>query len=119
MGGRRVVVRWRFNPAASSVTRRRLAFVYDAPSPRLRAVWEWTARAEHGPIEHQIRIQNLDGRVVWLPLQDSFRFDWQIAQRAALKQVYVEKGADKPSSVGTHEITLGQAYQWQGTSSTY
>ena len=117
--GQAVPVHWKFNRAASHTSARSVAFVYDSAAPHLRLTWEWTARAEHGPIEHQIRIENLDSRELWLPLQDSFRFDWQINPAFALKEVHVEKGAGTPSPVGTHEAEVRDGYSWEGTSSTY
>jgi hypothetical protein len=36
-----------------------------------------------------------------------------------LDQLYVEKGAGRPSSVGTHRVPVAEGYQWEGTSSTY
>jgi hypothetical protein len=65
-------------------------------------VWRWRARAEHGPIEHSVSIQNLGDEPVWLPLQPSFEFDWQVDRQVALERFWVEKGADVPSAEGTH-----------------
>ena len=52
-------------------------------------------------------------------MQDSFGFDWQIESRAPLTQLFVEKGANKPSSIGTHQVPVHTGYHWTGTSSTY
>ncbi len=93
--------------------------MYVADSPRLKAVWRWRARADFGPIEHSVSIQNLGDEPVWLPLQPSFRFDWQIDPQAALQRFWVEKGADIPSSEGTHLDALPDGDSWQGSSSTY
>jgi hypothetical protein len=117
--GQALALRWRFNRAASGISARRVAFVYESASPHLRLTWAWMARAGEGPVEHQIRIQNLDSRELWFPLQDSLRFDWQEKPGAALKEVYVEKGAGTPSPVGTHEADVVEGYRWEGTSSTY
>lgn len=119
MGGRQIALKWRLNPGASHSSSRRAAFVYDSDSPHLRLSWEWTVRAPEGPVEHRIRIQNLGSQEVWLPLQDSFRFAWRVASKVSLEHVYIEKGADTPSAVGTHEVKLNEGYAWQGTSSTY
>jgi hypothetical protein len=70
-------------------------------------------------LEHRIRIENLTGAEIWLPLQDSFRFDFSISPEQGLKQVWVEKGASAPSAAGTHTVPLEEGYQWIGTSSTY
>ena len=110
---------WQFNREASQTDGERVAFVYDSAAPKLRLVWEWRKRAAHGPIEHSIHIENLDSQEIWLPLQDSFRFDWQVDIKVALEQFFIEKGADRPSAVGTHQISLTSNYRWEGTSSTY
>jgi hypothetical protein len=82
-------------------------------------MWQWDAPAAFGPIEHQIRIDNLDTREIWIPLEDSFRFNFKAAADAVLKQLYIDKGAGRPSAIGTHEVNLVQGYRWQGLSSTY
>jgi alpha-galactosidase len=64
-------------------------------------------------------MQNLDSKEVWVPFQDSFRFDWQVDSQAPLEHWYVEKGAGTPSAVGTHTERLTDGYRWTGTSSTY
>jgi alpha-galactosidase len=117
--GQPVPLHWRFNRSASRISHARVGFVYDSAFPRLRLTWEWTARAAAGPIEHHIRIENLDSRELWLPLQDSFRFEWQVNPQVALREIFVEKGADTPSPVGTHEVPIREGYSWEGTSSTY
>jgi len=117
--GESVALHWKFDPQASIIEARHVVFVYNSESPRLRLSWEWTARADFGPVEHKVRIENLDTHEFWLPLQDSFRFDWQVDPQAALEQMYVEKGDGSPSYEGTHEVSLASGYKWTGTSSTY
>ncbi len=117
--GQVTAVHWQFNQSASHSDAHRVAFVYESPSPRLRVIWEWQARAPFGPIEHQIHIENLDSRELWLPLQDSIQFDWLTKPQTTLEHLYVEKGADTPSDTGTHPVALPVEYKWQGTSSTY
>lgn len=119
INGQTLPLRWQFKPQAGSIDSHRVAFIYENETPHLRLTWEWQARAGFGAIEHQIHIENLDNREVWLPLQDSFQFDWQIKSDSALEQVFVEKGAGTPSDVGTHRVSLVNGYKWQGTSSTY
>ena len=77
IAGRSVPVGWKFNNADSHTDKNIVSFVYDATSPHLRLTWEWRVRSQHGPIEHQIRIENRDSSEIWLPLQSSFVFDWQ------------------------------------------
>jgi melibiase-like protein/glycosyl hydrolase family 36 len=110
---------WQLNHDASSHDEKGLSLVYESASPRLRLTWEWHAPVNFGPIEHQIRIENLDSQELWLPFQDSLAFDWQVDPQMSLEHLYVEKGANTPSPVGTHEVVLAEGYRWTGTSSTY
>jgi alpha-galactosidase len=110
---------WTFNLGASQTSEQRVAFVYDSASPRLRLTWEWRTRQAYGPIEHQIRIENLDNLEIWIPMQDSLALDWQVDPHSALEHFFVEKGANTPSSIGTHQVALTEGYHWTGTSSTY
>jgi Melibiase len=110
---------WRLDRSASHFESHEIQLVYLADSPRLKLTWLWRARASHGPIEHTILIQNLSNESVWLPLQPSVRFDWQIDRQAALERFWVEKGADAPSAEGTHLDALRDGDTWQGSSSTY
>jgi Melibiase/Glycosyl hydrolase family 36 C-terminal domain len=119
LSGQSVPVSWKFNAAESRVEKNKISFVYDSASPDLRMTWKWEARSAHGPVEHQICIENRDSRELWLPLQTSFLFDWQIPQQARFEQLYVEKGADTPSAIGTHRVAINDGYQWEGKSSTY
>jgi hypothetical protein len=112
-------VTWRLDRAASRFEAKDIQVVYLADSPRLRAVWRWRARADAGPIEHSISIQNLSGEQVWLPLQPSLAFDLQIDPKAPLQRFWVEKGADVPSAAGTHLDPIVDGDTWQGFSSTY
>ncbi len=119
VGGQRMPLEWTLDATASRAEPSHVAFVYTCDTPRLRLTWEWTARAAYGPIEHQIRIQNLGSDDVWLPLQASYRFDWQVDPETALDHVFIEKGDGSPSDVGTHRQDIAKGYQWTGTSSTY
>ena len=66
-----------------------------------------------------ITIENLSPAEIWLPLQDSFRFRFQEDASHPLQHWYVDKGAGKPSEVGTHQVPMGAGYRWRGRSSTY
>ncbi|HEX4810055.1 MAG TPA: alpha-galactosidase [Bryobacteraceae bacterium] len=112
-------IEWRLRSAYSSNDRTHVRFVYEASSPHLRLFWEWRVRTSHGPIEHSIRIQNLSGKEIWLPLQDSLRFDFRVPPEQLLKYFWVEKGAGSPSAEGTHDVALRDGGEWTGTSSTY
>jgi alpha-galactosidase len=117
--GKTVPLHWRLSAAPTCGDPTIVSFVYENASPHLRLTWEWRARAAFGPVEHQIRIENLETSELWLPLEDSFQFDFAVAPTTALEHLYVEKGADTPSPIGTHRISVGNGYQWTGTSSTY
>ena len=117
--GSQVAVHWQLNSTASSMSSHRVTFVYNSETPRLRLSWQWQARAAFGPIEHEIQIENLDNREVWLSLQPSFQFSWKIRSGMQVEQLYVEKGANTPSEVGTHSVPVAAGYKWRGTSSTY
>jgi melibiase-like protein/glycosyl hydrolase family 36 len=112
-------IHWIFNREASQISAKQVIFVYDSASPHLRLSWEWRTRAGYGPIEHQIRIENLDAREIWIPMQDSLAVNWQIDPQSSLEHFFVEKGANTPSPVGTHQVALGEGYRWTGTSTTY
>src|SRR5205085_26431 len=119
IGDQDVPIHWEFKPSRSQNESHQASFVYESQSPRLRLTWEWRARAKFGPIEHEIRIENLDNKGVWLPLQDSLRLNWKTAAGTTLEQIYVEKGADTPSNIGTHVVIFSEGNKWEGTSSTY
>ncbi len=112
-------LQWRLQPDKSSFDPQRTELVYESVDPKLRLSWEWRIRAGAGPIEHAIRIQNLSNSEVWLPLQDSFRYNFAVPRAETAKFLWVEKGASSPSDLGTHFGPLGQQMQWTGTSSTY
>ena len=114
-----VPVQWQFNREASQIGERRVVFVYDSALPHLRLTWQWEARQTYGPIEHEIRIENLDNQEIWIPMQDSLAFNWEVDQKSALEHLFVEKGANTPSSIGTHQVAITEGYHWTGTSSTY
>jgi Melibiase/Glycosyl hydrolase family 36 C-terminal domain len=114
-----VPVHWSFNREASQMSEQRVAFVYDSASPHLRLTWEWRTRQSYGPIEHQILIENLGPSEIWIPMQDSLAFNWQVDPQANLEHLFIEKGANRPSPIGTHQVPLNDGYQWTGTSSTY
>lgn len=78
-----------------------MAYVYESQSPHLRLTWEWRAPADFGPVEHAIRIENMSGQELWVPLQDSVRLDWQVTPTVAFEHWFVEKGAGKPSDIGS------------------
>jgi hypothetical protein len=119
IGGRSVPVHWRLDPGAGRAEERSAVFVYVCDAPKLRLEWEWRARADFGPIEHSIRIVNAGPDELWLPLQDSFRFDWLEEEGRALERVYVEKGAGAPSDIGVGRDPMPTGFRWEGRSSSF
>ena len=116
--GHTVPLQWKLMGGATHKAKR-VSFVYETHSPHLRLTWEWIAPAATGPLEHRIRIENLDTRELWIPLQPSFRYAWSIPPAQTLKQIYIDKGAGRPSAIGTHELEFSSGYRWEGKSSTY
>ena len=114
-----VPLHWRFDATASRVQKDSASIVYEAHHPELRLYWEWRAAARHGPIEHTIRIENRGVDEVWLPLQDSFRFTWNIPANQPLEQLWIDKGAGEAPPVGTHLVAIDEGYDWRGESSTF
>jgi hypothetical protein len=117
--GHAVPLHWKLVSGAGEVNSKRVTFIYETYSPHLRLTWEWSAPAATGPLEHRIRIENLDTRELWLPLQTSFRYSWSVPAEHPLQQIYIDKGAGRPSPIGTHEVELTSGYSWEGKSSTY
>ena len=117
--GHPVSLHWQHKRGVERVDAGHVIFVYEAASPHLRLTWEWIAKASNGPIEHRIRIENLDNREVWIPPQPSFTFRFRAQPQTALVHMYVDKGAGRPSSIGTHFVPVPPLYHWKGVSSTY
>jgi hypothetical protein len=118
--GSTVPITWQHKPELDQhQNTHRAVLVYESDQPHLRLRWEWQARADFGPIEHRIIVENLGDKEVWLPMVDSLRLDLKVYAGEALHNFYVEKGADSPSPVGTHLDTIADGYRWTGTSSTY
>lgn len=110
-------VRWRLK--SRDEDQNHVALIYESSEPKLRLEWEWRARAREGPLEHFIRIRNLTGREIELPLQTSFSFDWAVPASRKLHELWIEKGAGTPSPAGTHDVPLTDHFHWTGASSTY
>ncbi|MGA7341680.1 MAG: alpha-galactosidase [Terracidiphilus sp.] len=119
VNGRSVSVNWHSMPELGSADAHRVVYVYECAQPHLRLLWQWEARAGFGSMEHRITIENLSGRQIRLPMVDSLSLDWRTAPDAALRQLYIEKGADTPSAQGTHLENVSEGYRWIGKSSTY
>ncbi len=118
-GGKVVSVRWELRPELGSADSHRLKFVYESQKPHLKLSWIWECRAGFGAVEHFIRVENLSGEEVWLPLIDSVRLRFAYTTNKQIDHFYVEKGADTPSPQGTHLVPVTDGYRWAGRSSTY
>lgn len=119
LDGQSFSLHWHRNRAENQVSGSVIAFVYESSFPQLRLTWKWRTPLGYGPIEHSIHVENLSGREIWIPLQDSFRIETPVASRSDPELSYVEKGAGEPSDVGTHREAIAQGSRWVGTSSTY
>jgi hypothetical protein len=119
VGGETIPITWQLQPSLTRNDAHQAVFVYEASQPHLRLSWRWEARADFGPIEHSVQIENLSGRELWLPLVNSLSASWEIPAGIALHNFYVEKGADTPSPQGTHLETISDGYNWTGRSTTY
>jgi Melibiase len=118
-GGESVPVSWKLNREASRTAERSVTFVYDARSPKLRLRWQWSARSGFGPVEHSVSIENLSSGEVFLPVQPSLTWRWQLSKDHAYEMLYVEKGGGKPSAIGTALLPISDGTRWSGESSTY
>ncbi|MGH9456001.1 MAG: hypothetical protein ACRD2O_18770, partial [Terriglobia bacterium] len=67
--GKWVPVRWKLESLNRSQAGNAVTATYVCIQPHLRLSWKWQARAPSGPLEHTIRIQNLENQAVVLPLQ--------------------------------------------------
>jgi alpha-galactosidase len=119
MSGKQVPVSWQLVPQSSQADSAHVDLVYESATPHLRLTWEWRVRQTYGPIEHDVRIENLESQEIWIPLQSTLAFDWQLNAHESLQHWFVEKGANSPSPIGTHDVSLDDGYKWTGTSSTY
>jgi alpha-galactosidase len=118
-GRQRIWIEWRLMPRLCSVRSDRVAFVYESRQPHLRLTWEWRARAQFGPLEHRITIDNLGGGEYWLAPMDSLQLRLRIPAQTQLVHFYVDKGGGEPAAVGTHEVRAPEGYSWTGWSTTF
>jgi hypothetical protein len=119
VGEKRIPLHWILKRDESQISDREIKFIYESTPIQLRLTWKWKVCAAFGPIEHSIQIENLSKNQIWIPLQDSFRFRWSTNATQALRIMYIDKGAGKPTAIGTHDDILPVGYSWEGKSSTY
>lgn len=117
--GKSVAVHWKFGGVATSADKKSVTLTYESAEPDLRLHWTWESRADFGPMEHFVTVENHGSEEVWLPMVDSLRLAIPRDADAALDELYVEKGAGSPSDVGTHLEPVTVGYAWKGESSTY
>ncbi|MGC2639699.1 MAG: alpha-galactosidase [Acidobacteriaceae bacterium] len=117
--GQRLPLVWHNMPSATVISPHRIAFIYELQQPHLRLTWQWSARADFGPIEHSVLIENLTADEYWLPIPDTLALSFSIPINRNLRQLYVEKGAGVPSAVGTHLLSIDPGYAWTGRSTTF
>ena len=117
--GRTVATHWVLNKQKTQADHSHILLVYETLSPRLTLNWLWQARSRSGPVEHSVSIRNLDRSDVTLPLQPSLNLHFAVDAGTLLRRIYVDKGAGKPTEVGTHDELLRAGTEWKGESSTY
>jgi alpha-galactosidase len=119
IGSQSVPVQWQLESCRHAAAGHRFVAIYESARPHLTLRWTWETRLNFGAAEHFITIENLTGQEVWLPLIDSLQLHLRYSTERKLDHFYVEKGADTPSSEGTHLSPVVEGYQWTGKSSTY
>jgi len=116
-------VHWKLKSVDATGLPSRITMTYESAAPHLQLQWTWKARADAGPIEHTAALTNLEDDPLEMSVPASLLFAWSLKSLAArgvgLRQLWVEKGAGRPSAEGTHDTSIGPHYRWSGTSSTY
>ena len=94
-------------------------FVFENENPPLELKSIWTAHSGPGPIEHQITITNKGDVAILLPLQPSLVFDTRGPSGKPLENIWVEKGAGRPSAIGTHRTRVEKDFSASLISTPY
>src|SRR5215475_5997515 len=114
---------WKFKRLNDSVDSQRQVsqqmFVFENEHPALELNSIWTAHSGHGPVEHQITIRNRGNISVVLPLQPTIVFDARAPRGHFLENIWVEKGAGKPSAIGTHRTKVEKGFSANLISTPY
>jgi alpha-galactosidase len=114
LNGQKKAIIWKFKTRKSSSLSNRSpageTFVFESSNPALELKSIWTAYSGPGPVEHQITIRNNGDAPVILPLQPSLMFDAHVAPGRTLENIWVEKGAGRPSANGTHRTKIGKDF---------
>jgi Melibiase/Glycosyl hydrolase family 36 C-terminal domain len=93
--------------------------VFENENPALELKSTWTAYSRPGPIEHQITIRNKSDIAVTVPLQPSIVIDTRGPTGQSLENIWVEKGAGKPSAIGTHRTRVDKDFSASLISTPY
>ena len=119
---KRVPLRWHYNSVLSSksgLNEKRCDFIFESSSPHMVARSEWFARDAGGPIEHRVVVENHSGKEYRLPFFDSLHCQWQLPAGKRITQTFIDKGAGRPTEIGTHILAVPNTYSWNGFSSSY
>jgi hypothetical protein len=112
--GQASALHWKFkthsSPKGKSGQPAQEIFVFENENPALELKSSWSAYSGPGPVEHQITISNKGDIAVMLPLQLSIAMDTRGPTGQSLDNVWVEKGAGKPSAIGTHRTKVGKDF---------
>ncbi len=112
-------VRWEFEgiAAGQAVGEMRLRFVCSGPKLELLSIWR--ALPGPGPVEHHFEIVNRSGQTLEVPLLPSLEAALRAPAGDRLENWWVEKGASRPSDLGTHCEWVTNGYRFDGRSTPY
>ncbi len=111
-------VRWRFS-GKSKDSPGRLNLRFTSAAPKLELVSIWQAHPGPGPIEHHWEVINHTGRTIELPFPPSLALTLSPPGGHALEACWGEKGASRPSDIGTHREPVRDGYEFKGRSTPY
>lgn len=117
--GRKVALHWRLRAKKVSEAGRMLRFTFECESPMLKAVSEWQAAKDLGPVEHTVSIVNESAETVVLPLQHSLCWGFERSAGHDLQSWWIEKAAGRPSSTGVHTTPIGPSFSQTVLSEPY
>ncbi len=120
VGGNRVDLAWQYAGSSflDGVPRRHVfSFVCTTLPLELRSIWK--AGTGPGPIEHTISITNRGTQSIVAPLQTTLTFGVDLPADRRCEQWWVEKGANRPTAVGTHRSSISSSYAAELVSGPY
>jgi hypothetical protein len=114
LNGPKKPITWKFKSRkslpASNRNPAQEIFIFESESPALELWSVWVAYLGPGPLEHTISIKNNEKMPVFLPAQPSLVFDAHAAPGHTLENIWVEKGASRPSANGTHRTRIAKDF---------